>query len=520
MTRRTQSVAVFPATGGLQSANNQAIIDPNNLYDMNNIFFGLDQTRKTRPGLKRFDAKANERQNFKFLADFWRYNSVLGGQINKIVRIVNGRYEADNNGDGSFNDITGSLSINAEDNVTADVFSGLLITAFENRTPLKYDHSTLSVLGGSAPTAALYRTHGGYGWLAGVKGSPHDLYRSLADDPNTWSGAGTEIISVSDGDGDPDGIMALFPSLLGDLYVAKRKSIYRVRYSFDLEIFGLTEFVKGVGCISHNSAVAIQNDILFCSERGVHSLSATQKYGDVESSFLSAPIQDVFKREIDFNRSRQISAVFIPEFNSYCLSVPIKGQAANRDMLCYNTLSGQWYRYRGIDISFLATYFDPYKKTRLLAGMNDGRVAYFDDETKLDFGSDPIPSYFKTGIIYAGGGRRTVSFKNLIVFYVPQQDSTFDVSYAIDGQFIETVTFDQSGGEAVELGPDFTLGESLLGQRSIIKIASQALSGNGRGIQLAFNRKQTEGNESAGMEILGYIIEFMDSQDSDEPTVQ
>lgn len=522
MGRRTLQFPIFPATGGLQSANNPALVSPNNLKDINNIIFTNDNSRKRRPGLRKFNSTDTQTENFQMLFDFWRLNNITGNQSNQVTRIINGRFEADNNGDGAFQDKTNSMLISSTDVVTMDVFSGIQVLAFQNRLPLKYDQTTLTNLAGSPPNASIFRTHAGFGWLAGVKNNPHAVYRSFADNPQVWSGTGTEIITVDDGDGDPEGITALFPSFYGDLYVAKRKSLYRIRADFSTGslLFAVTLVVRGIGCISHNSVVPLQNDIIFCSERGVHSLVATDKYGDAESSFLSANIHDIYNDQIDFSRSKQISATYSPEFQSYIMTVPLKGSSYNRDVLGYNILTGQWYRFKDINAQVVTQFIDSKSKTRLMIGDRQGRVGVFDTLTFLDYNQNIIPVSFQTGVIYPLGAKRSISFKSLTVIYVPQGNSVFTVDYSIDGQKIDTLSFDQSGGDATPLGQPFILGTASLGQKGTIKVESHPLSGNGRGIQLSFNRQPTENDASQGIEVLGYVIEYMDSEESDEASVQ
>jgi hypothetical protein len=368
--------------------------------------------------------------------------------------------------------------------------------------------------------------------LSGFRNDPHAIDVSFPDNPFVWSGTGTETLRVNDGDGDPVGNTALFPSFYGDLYVGKWESVYRVRYDYTLEAFQVSLLIRGVGCVSHNSVVAVQNDILFVSDRGVHSLMTTQKYGDTESQFLSAPIQDVFKKEIDFSRSYEIQGTYIPDFNTYALTVPIKGYSGNKDMLLLNILNGQWTRFYDINADRICVYRDVRKKRKLMTGHSDCKVAFFDEDTKLDFGVDPINVEFRTGVIYPGGAKKSIAFKSLSCVFVPKGESNFTVDYVIDGTIRGQVTFNQSGTiETAAGGYDFILGNAdlsdILGSSIInadieksTKIETQTLTGNGRGIQLTFKRQPSGDTIEQGIEILGFIIDFVDANTSDESTIQ
>ena len=522
MAKTTQYISIFPANGGLQSANNPALIGVNNLSDMNNLIFTNDSSRKTRPGRKRFDLDGTitEASNLKYVKDFWRYDSVSGSRSNKVIVVINGKVFSDTNANGSFQDITGPFIIPGTDNVTMDVFSNVLIMGFENVSPKYYNGSgNIQNLPGSPPNGSIYRTAAGYGWITGVQGLPDTVFRSGADDPFTWTGATAESILINDGDGDPIGNTAIFPEFYGDVYVSKYRSIYRLRMT-STGVWGLSLFLKGVGCISHNSIVPLQNDIIFCSERGVHSLASTQNYGDAESKFLSAPIHDVYVNQLDFSRAKQMNAAYIPEFNSYMITFPKRGSSIAKDVLGYNILTGQWYQYKGVDAQFLTQYINAKKKTQLMTGDSTGRISVFDNDQKNDYGSIPINSSFTTGIIYPLGPTGIAAFKSLTVVFKPQGSSTFSVTSTIDGVDVDTLSFDQSGGSADFLGSNWILSKAKLGRRGVVKTQVKPLSGQGRGIQLRFDRNPSGSNINQGMEVLGYIIEYKDSGTSDEASVQ
>ena len=80
-------------------------------------------------------------------------------------------------------------------------------------------------------------------------------------------------------------------------------------------------------------------------------------------------------------------------------------------------------------------------------------------------------------------------------------------------------SFDQSGVTGTPLGA-FILGTDKLGGLGDVKVEKKSLTGTGRGIDLTFTRTPTSGNLNQGMEILGYIIEFEDSEDTGLSSVQ
>lgn len=532
MAKRTSKLKIFPADGGLQSAINPALINHQNLVQCDNVVFTNDATRKNRPGLRNFEQSGiTETESFRYLFDFWR-QSAAGAQAHSVIAVVNGKAFEDGGGDGIFTDVTGGVSLNASDVMTSDVFASLLLVARTTGAPVrKANAGNFVALGGTPPEGSLVRVHRNFAWLAGVPNLPHRLYRSAVNDPETWTGAGTESIDIDAGDGDPEGITAIFPSFYGDLFVAKRRSIYRLSVASLAPVtFRIDQVVRGVGCVSHNSVIALQNDIIFVSERGVHSLAKTQKLGDVETGFLSEPIHDIFTDDFDYSRASQVQSVYSPELNSYLMSFPSRASADNDTVIGYNIVTGQWYRWPDFSSSAMAQFVDSDSKTKIMVGQSDGSLGLLDEGRNVDYSTTAIHSIFKTGILYPfidENGRpdpsKTVAFKRLVVIYRPQQTSTFTVKASISGgvgsTLSETLTFDQSGGSGTPLG-EFIVGRSTLGTSGQVRIDSQPLNGAGRGIQLTFSRAPTSGNITRGMEILGYIVEFIDAGDSDLPTVQ
>jgi hypothetical protein len=292
MAKKTFKTRIWPASGGLDQSSIPGTAKNSRLDECDNIIFTVNGSRKKRWGIDGYyDSGLSPvvTSNFRGGIDFWR--NISSVQTQKVVSFVGGKLFADAN-NGIFADVTGSTSLVKDDQVSFEIYVGLLVAFFESSVPQRWNmtDATFVDLGGSPPPASFGRVHGGRMWAAGNKAAPHRLYYSAPDDPEDWTlGGGGGSIDIDLGDSDPIGITAIFPSFHGDLYVAKRRSLYRVRTlrSSDLSssAFSVETVVKGIGCIAHNSAVATPTDVIWTSERGIHSLIATDKYGDVSSTF-------------------------------------------------------------------------------------------------------------------------------------------------------------------------------------------------------------------------------------------
>ena len=160
--------------------------------------------------------------------------------------------------------------------------------------PQQWDGSagTTSDLGAGAPNFAFHVKHKNLLFAAGVAANPSRLYFSDTLDPTTWSGGGSGSIDIDPDDGDRiTGIV----SHKNELIVFKgpnRLSVHRITGSSasGTDAFARVPFITGVGGINHNGLFRINDDLVFPSPRGIHSLAATAAFGDYVEAFLARPI--------------------------------------------------------------------------------------------------------------------------------------------------------------------------------------------------------------------------------------
>ena len=101
-----------------------------------------------------------------------------------------------------------------------------------------------------------------------------------------------------------------------------------------------------------------------------------------------------------------------------------------------------------------------------------------------DFGNEGIPVVIKTGVIYPDGQPYTVKgFKKLVLMFVPQGSTSFDVDITIDNQDAQTITFSQTG-EFDALGDTLILKQSKLGVNPVLAPVTLPIDGYGHGVIL------------------------------------
>lgn len=510
------SVSIFPANKGLHSSVPSALVQHEELNQSRNLIHTTSGSRRTRPGIEPYYLSGiGDGGPVRGLLDHWaspvstKTQRVIAGVQNSTDESILSVYA--DNADGVFERIlvsNGTITTSPEGFVPTgfmsfDAMVDLAIIGFQglNRIATYNQTGSLQFITTTPAAGWIVRKHRNAIYLAGDVNNPDVLYKSEDEDPTSWFGGTSDIFNIDLGASDPVGITALSPTLYGRMYVGKFNSIY------ELQTFAggqsINPLVEGIGMISHNAVVATQNDIIFPSTRGLHSLATTQNYGDVSSTFITFPINDIWNETIDFTQAQKMSAAFVPEYNSYLITVP-KRFSTDFDLIGYNIATGDLFHWENFNASFLSTVKDSQKRTRLLVGTNDANIGLgrtINDNTFEDF-LESFASGFKTGNIFPTGQPGTQwSFKHLTVFYRPVSTRNIQVIYTIDNKETGTLQFDQSGASGVLL-KNFVLGVDILGATSTgYQQQTKELVGYGNSIQLDFN------TEDGAMEIFGYEVQ-------------
>lgn len=519
MSKRTEVFQVLPWLGGLVTARDPILLTPQELSKANDIIFSTDGSRRKRGGFQYFDSSAISGTP-KIIGgiDYWANVSSSKIQKQTIVTDAAEIYYLDSAGNRTQLTLAAGSSalITGYTTVVFEVINEDLVFAFNNAsTPKKWDGqigTEYEDLGGTPPNFSFCKEHKNRLFAAGVLSNPDRLYYSSLENHEEWNGAGTSgAIDIGIGDGDPEGITAIFPTIKGQLFVAKREKLYRVDTTDpDDTNWIVTPVSDGIGCIGHNSVVAVgQDDVVFASDRGFHSLVATDKFGDFESSFISKDIQKSF---IKFNKAqyKQVWGSYLPEINSIAFAVAEEGFSRNNAIYLFNIETKGWYRWtsNACDAMWVAKFGG---EGNLMLGDNAGRIKRFNDRIFNDEGS-AISFNTKTGLIYPDNSSNTIKgFKNVSILYRPKGTYTLTAKFKIDNYDEQTLTFNLTGGFDA-LGTDFVLGTSVLGYAGIVPTVTLPVDGYGHGFTLELIQNGL--NQDA--EIYGFSVEFEKAGDSQE----
>jgi hypothetical protein len=374
-----------------------------------------------------------------------------------------------------------------------------------------------AVVNGIAPNGAILQTHQGR-LLTNDKTKPYRLHYSQTGEPEIWGGYGDSgAIDIDVGDDDPVGITAIFPTFRGDLYVAKRTKLYRIRGLIPDYI--IEKVTDGIGAISHEAVAAIDlSDVIWASEKGIHSLATTDKYGDVEEAFLSKDIQKSFNGQGTYAwsvaRRAKLRAQYLSNQNLVAFGVTetTLGTTSNNSVWLFHVPSGQWVaRWPAVSCESMHVARDS-DGARLYLGASTGRIyktftGASQDTSEAGVATN-ITMRLKTGVIFVDKEPISIKgFKKLYLYYTPRAAQTISASVKVDRFTPQSLAFDQ-GVTAGVLGDAFTLGTSILGSEGLFAPYSRTFDGYGRGVQVEFQ----ESNSSADYTIQGIGIEYQPAE--------
>ncbi len=463
--------------------------------------------------------------------DFWYYSAGNQVKTQELIAVnANGllfkydaggrRTQVPRSGSGAT-----TLAITTLTNCDLRTYNNKLIWSMSGigNTPKYYDPNTAvewKDLPG-APDGQYMQEHIGRLWMDD-KTTLDRLHFSTTFDETEWLGIGDSgAIDIGIGDGDPIGISAIVPPFKGRLLVGKGRAVYQILGDAP-EDFQVAPLAGGQGIESHRACVAVElDDVYFMSQRGVHSVVATDQFGDFSGKFLSKRIQPTYN---SWARSRVkfSQGAYLASINSVAWAVSENGQSQHNALWLFNPTIpnedgelGVWYRWPDVAAQCLCIRKDN-SEERLVCGTDESRVLIFQNDTYTDYGTDGIPFRIKTGAIYVDGNPQTIkAFKKLFMFFKPRGRFNFTAYFKVDNAPAQAVAFAQSAS-GDELGTTFVLGSSVLGSNNILAPFAKDVYGHGRGFTLEIFQT----GAAAQVEIYGFAVEYEAADVADETTVE
>jgi hypothetical protein len=534
MAKVTKNYVMLPWQKGLDTDTDEAILQfmkkADYIVTADDIVFAVDGSKVKRDGFTYHDSAAITGAN-DIIAGFDYWANVSSVKSQKIVvwddQATSKCWFIAGSG-GAWTELTKDASATAPTalkRVCYEVFNDDLIMAVTDsnvagRAPLKWDNQSGTAylpLGGTPPNIKYVRKHQGRVWAAGDPARPDRLYFTSPGNAEEWNGQGDSgAIDIDPGDGDSSGITAIFPSFRGALFVTKQNAIYRITGTSPID-YKVEMVTSGLGCISHNSSVAVDmDDIYFQSERGFHSLVLTQKYGDFEGAFLSSSVQNEFL-QLDVLHKPFTQGVWIPSLNSVVWNGSV--EATRMDILwLYDVRFKAWYKWTGVNPTALFRVEDSTTKyKRAYFGDNSGRLSKSQNiGVYHDYTSTVIDQRIKTPFIAADNNPRTEkAHKKLGVWIKMPFGESLYASVRLSGvNTTQELEFQSTSSGTPKLDVDFILGESELDAGGVLRMTPYTLpiEGVGSSIQIEFYNDDVD----SYCAIFGFWIEYEDAGDRQE----
>ncbi len=424
--------------------------------------------------------------------DYWKEGTAGAPSRKRILHA--GTVCMNDNNDGTYVNLFTGLTANAIPNYST--FDDLLIIANDSGVdvPRSWDQVTAQNLAGSPPTFAFSCMHKNRQWAAGVQSNPSRLYYSINVDPTNWTGAGSGSIDIDISDGDQITGLA---SHMDSLWVFKgpnKGSIHRITGSSPTgsDAFARITFVRGIGAAWQNAIFPFSDDLGFVSQYGsVHSLSATQAFGNFEESALSRPINIGWIRSnLNYNRLRNIWAITDPLREVVYITASWQASTTNNTVLAMDFRRAPdiiaWSKINAYSMASLGLFVDTAGLRAIHGGGNDGFVRKLNQVDRSIDTTTGLAYKVTTPTLNYGNPILLKTLERGSVGIAPKNNGTETFGWTRDNNAQQTQTFTQGGADV--LGPananQFTLGTSTLGGSQFVdRFMEFEQGGEFRGVQ-------------------------------------
>lgn len=380
---------------------------------------------------------------------FW-YEFLSSGAIVRKAVNVSGTYLLKMDDlDGTWDDITGSLTITVGNLCDSDNFLNEIYITNGVDVPFKWTGSgngAAMTVPANLTTARFVKQFNNYLFLANVTVSSvvHQsrIYWSNLKDTGTWSALAFIDVAKNDGQ-EITGLKVLKDRLV----VFKGRSIYNVFFTGDPDIPfilpGGGKSNSAVGCIAPFSIQEVDNGLVFLSYDGFYFYDGNNSY----------KISDKITTTLDgYSSTRFINAVSLvqKDKNRYMCALSTSGQTEHDRVVVWDYFNNAWSLYVGLSPSYMATFYVDGVDERPYFGDYDGytyRMDYGTDDNPLKVATK-ITSYYYTNWRAYSDLVDQKGISNVYIYYT-QSNSVLTFSYTYDfelgDQYSQTLYLGSSG---------------------------------------------------------------------------
>lgn len=345
-------------------------------------------------------------------------------------------------------------------------------------------------------------------FAGGNSSDPHRIYYTGIADHQDFAGGGTLAIYPGEGERLVAGysfnnLLILWKYPTG-IYIVDTSNASPASWS-------VSKFSQNVGTLSGSVIVPGPMDCFYMDHVGnVHSMGATQKFGDVYTSDVGkASFIDQFIRDrINLNNIRRAVGIWYAAKQQLWYALPV-GSVDDNTLRLMSDMpqagSARFFMSERDTCVSMWMHPDAFNIPRPMAGDDLGFI-YRLDSPSLDKAGAAYPMAFTTAdndmsFLDPSLAAKNKIFQFLEVVIEPSGDFDLNVEVSIDGVLTSTVNFTLGGGGAV-LG-EFLLGTDVLGE-NFTRRNRQKINGSGKVISLAVSNSDV----GAAVEIAGFYVYF------------
>ena len=425
------------------------------LVTAENIIYLRDGWFQKMPGAANVNGTATgASDHVNGIFDYWR-SGIAGTPVQQ--RVIYSGTQVYTESSGTLTSIATGLTASLRP--WFEVMNDLLVIAFSGNTaPRSWDQTTFQNLAGSPPNFAFHVNHKTRMFAAGVATNQSRLYYTVVDNPANWTGAGSGSIDVYPDDGD---VITGIWSHQNELIIFKgpnRGRIVRLTGSSPSD-FALVPQLRGVGGVNQQSILNAGGDLVFWDNLGIHSLAATDRFGDYAPSFISDPIAGYFNEQLSHNRF-----VFVWGINSaakgYALWTVSRAGATTNDAILlwdYRFTPARFALWPAYAVASLAMVVDTSSEPTPWAGTYTGRVMRMNRAARDVAGTAYSASVLWPYLAYGNASdEKTIQAGRVSI--APKGETTFTLGWQRDGATQQTASVNQAGTSTLGASSDqFTL---------------------------------------------------------------
>lgn len=319
----------------------------------------------------------------------WWFEFVSSGNYNsKLIDVSGGKIYKMDDLDGTFDDITGSVTITSGNFCDFENWLNTVYVTNNTDVPFKWNGSgnaAVMTVPANLTKAKCIVQFNNYLFLGNVVvnsvTTKSRFYWCEIKDAETW--LATSFIEVSKDDGQQ--IMNM--SVMGDrLVIFKERSIYNVFFTGDNTIpFTVQKSNSNVGCVAPFSVQEVENGLVFLSYDGFYYYDGNNAYK------ISQQIQTTIAG-YNLTRLNQARSMRQKNKNRYFCALPSSGQTNNDVVIVWDWLLNAFSIYTGIAGSSMTSIYVSGIEERIYFGDYAGFVY------RMDIGADDYPLNVRTAI--------------------------------------------------------------------------------------------------------------------------